>query len=524
MDRKDFIKQSVILSGGFVFPKNAPYSDDQLAMLSESPEVFAGVSATDIQKKLETICGSKLIGCAMNSKWLLAQTAAYIRQSTVQINKTSEPTSIPKIRAGIDFNPNSIRLQTINSRIILSGFSPTIVLLEDMPARRAYNKLQVLFDPTELKIDLDYSNNRLGLFLSNSLPKFHIPDIENTPSNPHLDQTVLNDNGITTADFLQNQKIILYSNNNLIQLLDGFIRSLPFPKLLEAMKTFRIDPPYQYTFSDDYIYISGSLGLSNDSCPCAGADGFRVTTDLTKTPAPRQTEADTTNAFTFQYKHSLTPTTQASDRVRPVNDIDTPDFAFYYPKTITFTPLVNNQLTPAISFGDEGSFLLFSWFYRASANIKSNFPVIVIDTAKRQLAVDAPFDIVGGAGVSLKVGCIYIPLLHSMVKGSIDPSKLVITPMLTFDTNGLALYAKPDYTAKVDVQFFDPPMVDVLLNLLMGSFGNNLIGKEMRKKINGLNIKLIDFPSLEIDEKFGWLYSTISGNDNMLVAFKRDDG
>lgn len=525
MNRKHFLKQSAIIYGSILLPNNSNANSTDLEQNPLFQPPIEGVSAIDLHKALKNICGTSLVGCAVNSTWLINETAREIRKVANFISKTNKPTSIPKINAGIEIDTTKISLTAKNNVITLGGFSPTILLLEAQGQFRAYNELKVVFNPVKLKIDIDYSNNnKLRFFLFDGNASFTIPDIQNGGTNPNLAENVIIDNGMDKNQFLRFQELIMLSNNNMIQLLDGFAASIDFPKIIEAMNTFQIIPPYQYTFQDGYIFIFGTPGLSDGNCSCAGADGFRITTNLKNSIVPTQPGGDE-NGFSFEYTRTQTPLVVPDDRLKTVPDIDTPDFVYYYPQKVTFAPLVNNKLTPAISVGDEGGFLFFNWFYRASANIKTNFPKIIIDSVKKQMEVEAPFDIIGGAGVSIKIGCIYIPLLHSLLKGSIDnPSKLTITPTITVDSNGVAVYAKPDYSGKVDIQFFSPPMVDVLLNVIMGSFGNNLISKALRDKINSLNIKLIDFSITGIDSRLGWFYSTVADADSFLIALKKDLG
>ena len=181
--------------------------------------------------------------------------------------------------------------------------------------------------------------------------------------------------------------------------------------------------------------------------------------------------------------------------------MSSPNFAYYYPQQITFQPLINNAVKPAIAIGDNGSFLAFQWFYGAVANLKSGFPAIAINITAKTITIDFPLEILGGAGACLKVGCIYIPLLSSMLEGVVSPSTVTLT--LTVDENEVSLYAKPSYPAAVNVRFYNTPMVDVLLNILMGSFGNNLISTALKNAVNKMNFKLFDFQAAELQSTYG---------------------
>ncbi|MGQ0640962.1 MAG: hypothetical protein ACT4P6_09380 [Gemmatimonadaceae bacterium] len=86
----------------------------------------------------------------------------------------------------------------------------------------------------------------------------------------------------------------------------------------------------------------------------------------------------------------------------------------------------------------------------------------------------------------------YIPLPGSSLFGDVNKSLFTLRFGIVNTPSGTVLRASCGYDADVDVQFRDPKLVDLLLNILMGSIGNHLVEKELSKRASELSFTLLD--------------------------------
>ena len=77
--------------------------------------------------------------------------------------------------------------------------------------------------------------------------------------------------------------------------------------------------------------------------------------------------------------------------------------------------------------------------------------------------------------MGLKVGCVYIPVVNSSVYGHVKPCDFTLKFAIAGSANGDVVIATCSLNARADISFSGPPLVDVLLNVVMGSVGNRLL-------------------------------------------------
>jgi hypothetical protein len=259
------------------------------------------------------------------------------------------------------------------------------------------------------------------------------------------------------------------------------------------MRQFGIGDPMQFHFEGDLIIIHGPSNLSSTPA-CGPGAGTKVTSAISN-PATSPTSGGM-NGFKMNFKHTVDP-------------IDTfgaslyPPFGFYYPLEWSFKDFGIGVVSPGVSASDRGEFALFHWEYHASARPRPNAITVKIadDPATHlpelQIRLNCPFDVGGVAGVSMKVGCVTVPLLNTSIVGHIEnPSLFTLKVALANTGTGPALVATASYDCNVDISFYGPPMIDILLNVFMGSFGSRLVAEGLHNMVNSLNFPLVDLSGL----------------------------
>jgi len=241
--------------------------------------------------------------------------------------------------------------------------------------------------------------------------------------------------------------------------------------------------PLEFEFTPEHVVIHGPSKFGAGSL-CGPPAGTQVNTIVLPTSNP------STSPFTWQFTHTVTPV-DPSPFTAPQ-----PAFGYYHPLSVSFTPLSNNIIGPGVVASDEGGAFLFHWAYQLSAT-PVTIDVTIIDdpiTHKPQLqiAIDAPFRIGGVAGFWIKIGCVSVPLASSSILGDVKPSVLTITFSVINTATGPAIVANTSYNANVDVTIFGPPVIDVLLNIIMGSIGDRLLSDALINMVNKLNFTLVD--------------------------------
>ena len=403
----------------------------------------------------------------------------------------SYPTPFPKINAGLEIDPNMIDISINSGKILLTKFSPVIVYKEPGKNPRPYNRITVEFDTVYLKLNQDATEpGKLRFYLTTADPKSpEYPTFKVIRGAP--DAKVLQDNGVDPQDYDRAEAVIEVSAAPM-DILTSFVASLPVLAIVEAMRQFGISDPMQFHFENDLVIIHGPSNLSSGS-PCGPGSGTKVTSATSSPTLTPANPGDTKNGFSMKFNHAVEP-------VDPSGQGSDAQFGYFYPIEWSFKDFGIGVLGPGVVASDRGDFALFHWEYHASARPIPNSIKVEIrsnPTPQLKITIDCPFDVGGVAGVSAKVGCVTVPLLSTSIIGHIEkPSEFTLKFALVNTATGPALIVTANYDCNVDIAFQNPPMIDVLLNVLMGSFGNRLVAGELRKLVNSLNFPLINLNGL----------------------------
>lgn len=460
------------------------------------------VTLAQLHDLLDAHTNKTEVGTAFSVKFLVEQVTEQLRRAQAAAQALSFPTSLPRISATLEVNPAGLSIDLLGSEITLSGFEPVVVLKEPLPGKRPYNRIRMRFDPVPLRIDAAESGDEiLRFYIVNPTPAF-----STFPGTPDL--AVITDNGMTLDEYQSRENATLAAFLA-VDVLFEFVGSLPLPRVIEAMRTIGIDRPYNVGFSSGYVIVSGRKRQLGDPCECGPGAGLSI---------QKRTRTNlTSSGGHFEHSHTTQPVNPPGKATE--ND---PPLAYYYPRSTSLEVLAESVVSPGIAASDSGQALMFHWFYQAFGR-----PVsirVTLDPAALTLTVESPMDVGGGAGVSMKVGCVSIPLLHSLVRGSINPCKFQVRFTIVETGTGPAIVAHASLEATVDVEFHSPPMIDILLNILMASFGNRLVGEELGRLANRLSFRLVDLNALALEAPFGWRLLESVRPESALLSFEPDQG
>ena len=214
-------------------------------------------------------------------------------------------------------------------------------ILAPASAVRSYNTLTVTFDPVDLKLAPDINSpSKIRFYLVAKAPVFQVVPGA-TP-----DKKVLDDNGLILAEFLQSQRAIQASATP-VDILDGFISSIPLLGIIEAMDQFQNGLNFKVEFDDSgYIIVHGA----SDTVPtpsCGPGSGTQVETVLKQFPKPSSpANPDNPNGFTMKFTHSPSPISATPPTYSPT-------IGYYYPLSESVTILARNIIGPGVVASDD---------------------------------------------------------------------------------------------------------------------------------------------------------------------------
>ncbi|MCH5685025.1 hypothetical protein LWM68_12705 [Niabella sp. W65] len=204
------------------------------------------------------------VACALRIDWILRILTQQIRESVP--SQYSFPTIDSKIRAGLDFGVGNIQLTMDQGKVMLSGFTPVILVKEPLnTGDRSYTTIQ-----------LEYTEIPLTLAIVDNCPKLFVEQYETTGPPVvivgKIETKVLDDNKITEQEFLVKLEAFKFSIPYL-ELLNRFVNSLSIPNVLSALTLFTLQPPYKFfnigDENSDYIAVTGRTELSEEAfCDC----------------------------------------------------------------------------------------------------------------------------------------------------------------------------------------------------------------------------------------------------------------
>jgi hypothetical protein len=452
--------------------------------------------------------GNPQVGAFFRTDWLIdnLRTQFHDPATVAAIGKLKYQTPFKNVKAAlrVDLSRTDLTMD-MKGNIWFTDFSPVIVLAD--PQSKIYNQLAVEFNPVLLKMDLDATAaGRLRFYLTTNDPKdpgfptFVQTSLgANPPTMTGPDLSVVTANGYTAQTYADVERAIEASEAPL-DILDSFIASLPLVAVVEAMRQFQIGVPLTFHFEQGYVIVHGP-SLFSPSDKCGQMAGTTVTTTISPSPKPTTPPTPTSpekNGFTFGFNHSV-----SAPAAPGVAGSPTPPFGYYFPIHLTFGDFGESVIGPGVVASDSGDAFCFHWAYQLSARPKPRSITITVPPNPgtsgflAEIDIDCPLDVGGGAGVGMKIGCVMVPLLSSTIEGHVNPSKLSLFLKLVNSSQGPELVVTPQYDCSIDVNFYGPPMVDVLLNILMASFGNRLVAGALRNMVNSLSFPLVNLSALE---------------------------
>jgi hypothetical protein len=510
MKRRDFLTQTGAVLGTSLLPQSDVVEAVTNLSLSESL-VQANTTLDQLHDLMSQKCldhdGNLQVGAFFEVSWLLNNLSKQFK--TADISRLRYPTAVPEISAGLSIDMAKLGLSLQNGHFTLDNFVAVITLSETKASNRTINTVTLKFAPVPMKLAADVERpGNLRFFLLASDPKD-----KNFPkwsaSTGTVDATVLKDNNISRATY-DSVETMAKAVAAPLDVIDSFIKSMPLLGIVGAMQQFQIGTPNEFVLANGYVIVHGPTNVS-DVQKCGPSAGTRVITTSSHSAQP-SAQPDLPNGFKWTLTQAVTPVDNVANTTAPA-------FGYFYPVKWTYDGFGKSVIGPGVVASDSGNALMFHWGYQVSARPKPQKIDVTIksDSAGKPeafITITAPLDVGGGAQVSMKVGCVTVPLLSSYVEGHVDPSVFTIKLNLVNNGASTVLVATVDYNCAVDISFHEPPMIDVLLNILMASFGNRLVAGELRKLANSLSVTLVDLGGLA--------YTTQSAKWRLGQSFRKD--
>ncbi|MGQ0640963.1 MAG: hypothetical protein ACT4P6_09385 [Gemmatimonadaceae bacterium] len=299
-----------------------------------------------------------LVGCALSANFLSQSLRAAITAARPMFRAHTYPTSFPKVSAGLDVDTTMLSVSVQGAIIELRNFEPIIALREPNAPYRSCQDLTVTF--SQVQLELAHAGtvpDALTLKLKN-LPS---PSVAAGTINP----AVLTSNQLSETDFIRARDAILAVGSPLA-VLEEFVKSIPVPGALAAMRTFGIGFPRRFFADSGYIVVVGPAEEREGVSGCADAGGVRYQT--TNRPLSQQTTSQS-NGGKFGRTVRVEFTDAQLDAVMGRTAV-----SYYYPKPTTFAILAESKLKPGFGVADSGMFLLFKWYYFLSAVADAGSP------------------------------------------------------------------------------------------------------------------------------------------------------
>lgn len=456
------------------------------------------MTLSDLHSQIAATVSNEEIACALRLDWIVEILSEQIQNSDPA--QYHFPTTDPKISAGLIFDMTNFKLILSNGQIIMRGFKPVILIKESQGSFRNYNT-----------IGLEFSDINIEIKVLNGIPKFLVKDRNTPPPPPNLiigapSQQVITENHMTIPEYTVKEQAILLLLPYL-ELLDNFTDSVEVPNALPAMSLFKLQPPFKYFHIEDpisstgnYIVITGmpeTIFDENCDCRMSSVDRREI-----RTPNGVDINGDT---LTYPGPSDIL-------------EMDNPSAIFYIPK-ISINLFSDSILKPAVTANDEGSFMLFKWYWNIAANIRDLN--IQIDPPNMQIVIDSAHDIFGNAGVALKVGCIYQRIIGADFNGNIEPSQLKI--QISLD-NGNNVMLHCTYSFKIDVDLNFLFGLDLLLNPILDSILDNLCKDKYEARIKLFNNNFLNLNKIKPSPKFGWRMAKDFTSQSFCIGIMADAG
>jgi hypothetical protein len=470
-------------------------------------------NTNELHTILRNTCRESL-GFAFEKSWLIRETQRLLRQvraSTILANGIQTP--FGDIYITLDLHPETISIRSRGGQLILSGFQPVLRFLST-PARgsRGYAEVRLDYEDSPLKVAVDSSGKHLRFYSTELLPAF--------AKQSNFDQAAIEADGL---DLQSIQRVVdeqMLADANVNDIFSNLVESLPFPHIKEEMRTFLFGGGIDYTSAEDLVIVFSATNREVDA-PCSCGAGENMISQQRRSPTIAKPITGEVGAETNGASVSLQLSVEPADGLGsgPIDDSHYTPLAFYYPKEQTFDALFDGALRPALNVGDSGAFLCFHWFYNMTAAVRSLSIEPVGDIFPPLFHVTGEWSIFGGAGVDLKVGCIRTNLLHSNILGYIN-LRLDAQFYIVETNSGPSIRLATKANVDLDVDFSGPPLLDILLNIVMDSIFDRLIGLELSNRLSQVNVKLVDLGRL--GAPYGWqLGASIREDSTLLVAGMR---
>lgn len=435
------------------------------------------------------VCGPNKVGCCFSRSRLLDVLVAQIGAVQKNIELLPPfPTAFPNVSVSVSIDSTTVNFVAGTQGIELS-VDIVMYLRESSQPQEIYNDLKFSFARVPMRVvESPLYGGTLGFVAGTATPSFTRTSGDVATNAKKL--AVLKRNQIELADY-QKIELAVLGTTNAVAFITDFVEGIPFPTLVDAMRTFIISSPFVTVFAEDYYVITGRNEL-RPPCICASEVATRMEHQLemhTVTNSGKKASRRVATAMAG-VKGTFDIQSPAPEKVKTSLSRDLP-YAFYYPKEVSFTIFGKSVLEPAIVASDRGKWLAFLWDYSAFAALTKSGIMVDMSIPNSTVTFNFPLDIGGSAGTALRVGCVTVPLARVDVVGEVDKSFLTLKFDIVKTPTGWKLIVAPSYQSHFDVYFAGLPGLDILLNILMGSIGNRLISRGLGARVAGMQADLV---------------------------------
>lgn len=427
-----------------------------------------------VHDHLAAFCGTDSLGCAIDIGLLSEMLRKQLRETRTATDLLSFPTSFPQIHAGMTLDTTALEFVTSGGKLFLKGFKPTVVLYADTTPQVRLADITIEFTPAELTVAL-----------TNAVHGVMPLELANRPTYP---QPVESYNGTQTA---VSQAVVRRAVAGIIAavpylILEQFVSTLPMPSALAAMRGLVIEVAHSMHVVDNWLLIKGPPGVgAHDLCEQLGVTHSVTQSPLAAGPGPGDFNVPRNDV-------TASAPTELQARAEQVH------FAFYYPKAISWQPLAEAKVLPALApEPHEGGVAMFRT-YHAVAGIVDKPLIVELDPATRQLRIKSKVAVTGNAGFALKVGCVYQPMVPLSVVGRIDPCDFTITFDVRRTATGLGLVGVCELKSAISLGLTGAgnPGINFVLSFIMNQLIECLLTNKLNHRINDLTFKILHLDGL----------------------------
>lgn len=338
---------------------------------------------------------------------------------------------------------------------------------------------------------------------------------------------------------LKNYKFFEYmlTFNSDPSIAEYIVSGVEFPDVLRAMGAFKLAPPVEVGFTDDYLVLKSdqiSLAALSSNCPKVGdakseveirySSKSVVKHDIRTTSAPTTTDGSTER---FQAEATLI---HQEARDEGPGEFSESDFDFVpdetggglLPGSGEGGPGTLAGISPIVLYLPKGSLDLFSTnaldgiekgveghgsciaYYDYAARLRIDGPVsaaIVFTVGLPNLKVNLPrgLFVSGHASVGVEILCVRIEIIGVKIEGPVRPIEVLFSPQLSNGNIVLNSRLARPIDVKLDITGSFP--LGMIVALLTRDLIHNLVYNKITDFLNSFRVTLVDLKNLGIDLK-----------------------